>query len=186
MFEPWLFFLPIWPYLHSLQYQFANFKNDGYNKTGKGYLKLQLINQREYFSFALFSGGLLKVNQKKKNTSIFWTSLLATIILNFWRCIHSCSPSEQKNTSVTAQADCCLQQGSICESKGTSVPTFGTREVLEWSKPSCHYTIATTVSVSGLHETVCNVYVFFEEIILVSILLSAQLCINKGEHTLWK
>jgi hypothetical protein len=48
-----------------LQYQFANFKNDGYNMTGKGYLKLQLINQREDFSFALFSGGLSKVTLKK-------------------------------------------------------------------------------------------------------------------------
>jgi acid phosphatase type 7 len=48
-----------------LQYQFANFKNDGYNKTGKGYLKLQLINQREDFSFALFSGGLMKVSGEK-------------------------------------------------------------------------------------------------------------------------
>uniref|UniRef100_A0A804MQX2 Purple acid phosphatase n=1 Tax=Zea mays TaxID=4577 RepID=A0A804MQX2_MAIZE len=43
-----------------IKYQFANFENDGYNKTGKGYLKLQLINQREDFSFALFSGGLSK------------------------------------------------------------------------------------------------------------------------------
>uniref|UniRef100_A0A0E0MNX4 Multifunctional fusion protein n=1 Tax=Oryza punctata TaxID=4537 RepID=A0A0E0MNX4_ORYPU len=43
-----------------IKYQFANFNNDGYNKSGKGYLKLQLINQREDFSFALFSGGLLK------------------------------------------------------------------------------------------------------------------------------
>lgn len=45
-----------------MQYQFATFKNDGYNKTGKGYLKLQLINQRGDFSFALFSGGLSKVS----------------------------------------------------------------------------------------------------------------------------
>uniref|UniRef100_M8CBW0 Purple acid phosphatase n=1 Tax=Aegilops tauschii TaxID=37682 RepID=M8CBW0_AEGTA len=43
-----------------IKYQFAKFKNDGYGKSGKGYLKLQLINQREDFSFALFSGGLLK------------------------------------------------------------------------------------------------------------------------------
>ncbi|VAI13939.1 unnamed protein product [Triticum turgidum subsp. durum] len=43
-----------------IKYQFAKFKNDGYSKSGKGYLKLQLINQREDFSFALFSGGLLK------------------------------------------------------------------------------------------------------------------------------
>jgi hypothetical protein len=60
VFNPDWFFLPI----SSLQYQFANFKNDGYNKTGKGYLKLQLINQREDFSFALFSGGLSKVSEK--------------------------------------------------------------------------------------------------------------------------
>ena len=45
----------------SLQYQFAKFKNDDYSKSGKGNLKLQLINQREDFSFALFSGGLRKV-----------------------------------------------------------------------------------------------------------------------------
>jgi hypothetical protein len=54
-----------------LQYQFANFKNDDYNKTGKGYLKLQLINQREDFSFALFSGGLLKVIQNNNNNIAF-------------------------------------------------------------------------------------------------------------------
>ncbi|GJN35274.1 hypothetical protein PR202_gb24026 [Eleusine coracana subsp. coracana] len=44
-----------------IKYQFANFKNEEYNETGKGHLKLQLINQREDFSFALFSGGLTKV-----------------------------------------------------------------------------------------------------------------------------
>jgi len=43
-----------------IKYQLAKFKNDRYTKSGKGYLKLQLINQREDFSFALFSGGLLK------------------------------------------------------------------------------------------------------------------------------
>ncbi|EMS57889.1 putative inactive purple acid phosphatase 27 [Triticum urartu] len=41
-----------------IKYQFAKFKNDGYNRSGKGNLKLQLINQREDFSFALFSGAL--------------------------------------------------------------------------------------------------------------------------------
>ncbi|KAF3333942.1 nucleotide pyrophosphatase/phosphodiesterase isoform X1 [Carex littledalei] len=46
------------PYLCSapIKYQFANFKNKNYSKTGKGLLKLQLINQRADFSFALFSG----------------------------------------------------------------------------------------------------------------------------------
>ncbi|KAF8776696.1 hypothetical protein HU200_003424 [Digitaria exilis] len=53
--------------MSSFQYQFANFKNDNYNKTGKGSLKLQLINQREDFSFALFSGGLLEM-------TVTWTS----------------------------------------------------------------------------------------------------------------
>jgi hypothetical protein len=55
--KPWIFHV-----FFLSQYQFAKFKNDGYSKSGKGYLKLQLINQREDFSFALFSGGLLKVN----------------------------------------------------------------------------------------------------------------------------
>ncbi|KAL5224861.1 hypothetical protein ABZP36_011500 [Zizania latifolia] len=41
-----------------IKFQAANFGNDGYSKSGKGHLKLQLINQREDFSFALFSGGL--------------------------------------------------------------------------------------------------------------------------------
>ncbi|PUZ67580.1 hypothetical protein GQ55_3G447400 [Panicum hallii var. hallii] len=41
-----------------IKFQYANFTNDGYNRTGKGSLKLQLINQRADFAFALFSGGL--------------------------------------------------------------------------------------------------------------------------------
>lgn len=44
-----------------LQYQFANFSNPNYKDTGKGSLKLQLINQRSDFSFALFSGGVSNV-----------------------------------------------------------------------------------------------------------------------------
>ncbi|KAM0937488.1 putative phosphodiesterase I [Dioscorea sansibarensis] len=40
-----------------IKFQYANYKDNGYNKTGKGSLKLLLINQREDFSFALFSGG---------------------------------------------------------------------------------------------------------------------------------
>ncbi|KAJ0963493.1 hypothetical protein J5N97_028615 [Dioscorea zingiberensis] len=40
-----------------IKFQYANYKNNAYNKTGKGSLKLQLINQRDDFSFALFSGG---------------------------------------------------------------------------------------------------------------------------------
>ncbi|GER43805.1 purple acid phosphatase 27 [Striga asiatica] len=48
------------PYLCTapIKYQFANFSNPKYEKTGKGSLKLQLINQRADFSFALFSGGV--------------------------------------------------------------------------------------------------------------------------------
>ncbi|GMH31483.1 hypothetical protein Nepgr_033326 [Nepenthes gracilis] len=48
------------PYICSapIKYQYANYSNSAYNKTGKASLKLQLINQRADFSFALFSGGL--------------------------------------------------------------------------------------------------------------------------------
>lgn len=41
-----------------IKFQFANYTNRDYGNTGKGSLRLQLINQREGFSFALFSGGL--------------------------------------------------------------------------------------------------------------------------------
>uniref|UniRef100_A0A0A9ENA2 Purple acid phosphatase n=1 Tax=Arundo donax TaxID=35708 RepID=A0A0A9ENA2_ARUDO len=41
-----------------IKFQFASFKNDAYNTSGKGSLRLQLINQRADFAFALFSGGL--------------------------------------------------------------------------------------------------------------------------------
>lgn len=41
-----------------IKYQYASYSNPHYKDTGKGSLKLQLINQRSDFSFALFSGGL--------------------------------------------------------------------------------------------------------------------------------
>ncbi|KAL6983336.1 hypothetical protein U1Q18_016725 [Sarracenia purpurea var. burkii] len=44
-----------------IKFQFANYNNPKYTGNGKGLLKLQLINQRSNFSFALFSGGLSKV-----------------------------------------------------------------------------------------------------------------------------
>lgn len=44
-----------------LQYQYANYSSPGYKNTGKGSLRLQLINQRSDFAFALFSGGLANV-----------------------------------------------------------------------------------------------------------------------------
>ncbi|PON72154.1 Acid phosphatase [Trema orientale] len=48
------------PYICSapIKYKFANESKSDYTKTGKATLKFRLINQREDFSFALFSGGL--------------------------------------------------------------------------------------------------------------------------------
>ncbi|KAI5656273.1 hypothetical protein M9H77_25066 [Catharanthus roseus] len=48
------------PYICSapIKYQFANFSNSKYGRTGKASVKFLLINQRADFSFALFSGGL--------------------------------------------------------------------------------------------------------------------------------
>ncbi|KAI4988855.1 hypothetical protein ZWY2020_036172 [Hordeum vulgare] len=40
-----------------IKYQFANYSS-AYNKSGKGALRFQLINQRQDFSLALFTGGL--------------------------------------------------------------------------------------------------------------------------------
>lgn len=41
-----------------IKFQNANYTNPKYLRLGKGSLRLQLVNQREDFSFALFSGGL--------------------------------------------------------------------------------------------------------------------------------
>nr|GEV60432.1 probable inactive purple acid phosphatase 1 [Tanacetum cinerariifolium] len=48
------------PYLCSapIKYQYANYTNTNYKVTGEASLKLQLINQRSDFAFALFTGGL--------------------------------------------------------------------------------------------------------------------------------
>jgi hypothetical protein len=45
----------------NLQYQLANYSSD-YGESGKGVLKFLLINQRQDFSFALFTGGLSDVS----------------------------------------------------------------------------------------------------------------------------
>ncbi|KAM3247758.1 putative inactive purple acid phosphatase 1 isoform X1 [Capsicum annuum] len=50
-FPPFLCTAPI-------KYQYASYSSPHYKDTGKGSLKLQLINQRSDFSFALFSGGI--------------------------------------------------------------------------------------------------------------------------------
>ncbi|CAN6549270.1 unnamed protein product [Malus baccata var. baccata] len=52
VFPPFLCSAPI-------KFQYAIYSTPDYKDTGKGFLKLQLINQRSDFSFALFSGGLL-------------------------------------------------------------------------------------------------------------------------------
>ena len=46
------------------QFQYANYSSPQYKDTGKGSLKLQIINQRSDFSFALFTGGFLNVKLK--------------------------------------------------------------------------------------------------------------------------
>ncbi|CAN1152876.1 Probable inactive purple acid phosphatase 1 [Linum perenne] len=43
-----------------IKFQYANYSNPKYKDTGKGSLRLQLINQRSDFSFALFTGGVFK------------------------------------------------------------------------------------------------------------------------------
>lgn len=65
------------------QFQYANFSSDNYKNTGKGSLKLQLINQRSDFSFALFTGGLTNVLSYKLYTliSLFKHTLLTNIFV---------------------------------------------------------------------------------------------------------
>ncbi|KAH9315222.1 hypothetical protein KI387_023849, partial [Taxus chinensis] len=50
-----------------IKFQYANFSTRDYVHTGNGSLKIQLINQRADFAFALFAGGL-------SNMTVTWTS----------------------------------------------------------------------------------------------------------------
>ncbi|KAL5759365.1 hypothetical protein ACOSP7_017889 [Xanthoceras sorbifolium] len=57
-----------------IKYQFANYSSPHYKDTGKGFLKLQLINQRLDFSFALFSGGLLNPKLVAVSNTVVFTN----------------------------------------------------------------------------------------------------------------
>ncbi|XP_057755730.1 probable inactive purple acid phosphatase 1 [Arachis stenosperma] len=48
--------------------KYANFSSPNYRKSGKDYLKLQLINQRSNFSFAFFKGGLTNFTGEKDSS----------------------------------------------------------------------------------------------------------------------
>ncbi|KAK9191594.1 hypothetical protein WN943_020207 [Citrus x changshan-huyou] len=57
-----------------IKYQYANYSSPRYKGTGKGSLKLMLINQRSDFSVALFSGGLLKPKLVAVSNKIAFTN----------------------------------------------------------------------------------------------------------------
>jgi hypothetical protein len=59
-----------------MQFQYASYLNPQYNITGKGFLKLLLINQRSDFSFGLFSGGLSNGSSSLVLSTIMMTKLL--------------------------------------------------------------------------------------------------------------
>ncbi|KAL6558788.1 putative inactive purple acid phosphatase 27 [Orobanche minor] len=62
-----------------IKYQFANFSDPNYAKTGKASVTLQLINQRADFSFALFRGGLSKPQLLAVSNSISFVNPKAPV-----------------------------------------------------------------------------------------------------------
>lgn len=56
---------------------------------------------------------------------------------------------------VKAEADCCLKQGGIRETKGYSIPTFSARGVLERSKLDYESAIATELA-CVISQTKCE------------------------------
>ena len=109
-----------------LQFQYANFTNHAYNKSGKGSLKLQLINQRADFAFALFSGGLSAVRLKHVFSKFF--------CVVYWHRIVWMVFDDDLFCTVIAEADFCLKQSDVWKSKGARLSSAGAREILEWSK----------------------------------------------------
>ncbi|KAK8659321.1 hypothetical protein V6N13_029527 [Hibiscus sabdariffa] len=57
-----------------IKFQFANYTSPKYKDTGKGSLKLQLINQRSDFSFALFSNGFLNPKLVAVSNTVSFTN----------------------------------------------------------------------------------------------------------------
>ncbi|XWS23095.1 hypothetical protein CRYUN_Cryun29cG0092000 [Craigia yunnanensis] len=62
-----------------IKYQYANYSNPDYKDTRKGSLKLQLINQRSDFSFALFSSGLLNPKLVAVSNTVSFTNPKAPV-----------------------------------------------------------------------------------------------------------
>ncbi|CAD6217923.1 unnamed protein product [Miscanthus lutarioriparius] len=58
-----------------VQYQYANYSTN-YISWGKGSVRLQLINQRSDFAFALFTGGLDNVRDSTGPLSLLYVSKL--------------------------------------------------------------------------------------------------------------
>ncbi|GMJ09569.1 PURPLE ACID PHOSPHATASE 1, ARABIDOPSIS THALIANA PURPLE ACID PHOSPHATASE 1 [Hibiscus trionum] len=57
-----------------IKFQYANYTSPKYIDTGKGSLKLQLINQRSDFSFALFSNGFLNPKLVAVSNTVSFTN----------------------------------------------------------------------------------------------------------------
>ncbi|WRX16305.1 Calcineurin-like phosphoesterase domain [Theobroma cacao] len=57
-----------------IKYQYANYSSPDYKDTGKGSMKLLLINQRSDFSFALFSSGLLNPKLVALSNTVSFTN----------------------------------------------------------------------------------------------------------------
>lgn len=57
-----------------IKFQYATYLNPEYEETGNGTMRLQLINQRSDFSFALFTGGLSNVVHTSVNILPFFIS----------------------------------------------------------------------------------------------------------------
>ncbi|KAK8604311.1 hypothetical protein V6N13_099257 [Hibiscus sabdariffa] len=57
-----------------IKFQYANYTSPKYKDTGKGSLKLQLINQRSDFSFALFSNGFLNPKLVAVSNTVSFTN----------------------------------------------------------------------------------------------------------------
>ncbi|KAF7054938.1 hypothetical protein CFC21_062525, partial [Triticum aestivum] len=62
-----------------IKFQYANYTTADYAKTGKGSLRLQIINQRSDISFALFSGGLSNPKLITRSNSITFANPKAPV-----------------------------------------------------------------------------------------------------------
>ncbi|KAL9270320.1 putative inactive purple acid phosphatase 1 [Drosera capensis] len=111
-----------------IKFQFANYSSAKYKDTGKGTLKLQIINQRSDFSFALFSGGVFNyVRISLSLLFLYHKSCKLAIFMDVMTVGDECCNAWCDAPKLVAVSNTVV----FANPKGTTLSAIGSREIVE-------------------------------------------------------